>query len=276
MADGTCIVNYAYDAWGNFEATYNVTNSLLIRVASETPFRYRGYQYDAETGLYYLNSRYYDAKIGRFINADSVSYLGASGDANSFNLYAYCSNNPVVFSDPYGNVMGEGLALGFSAGAVVIGGLILLASFTIPQNPGSISIPRPQEVISTIVDAFAGVFEKDDEKVEAPSISDTQNGENKGKTYYHVTTKEAAQAIMGTGMLCGSPMEGGYVFVFGLKPSKYAVENCGAHGNVVIAFETTAAFERDFGIEDIRIRRFNPLRSVFRGPVMISNVRIVE
>lgn len=101
LADGTCIVNYAYDAWGNFEATYNVTNSLLVRVANETPFRYRGYQYDTETGLYYLNSRYYDAKIGRFINADSV--IGGVGSSIlGYNTFAYCFNNPTNMTDGFG------------------------------------------------------------------------------------------------------------------------------------------------------------------------------
>ena len=66
------------------------------------PFRYRGYYYDIETGLYYLNSRYYDPEIGRFISPDDISYLGANGDLISYNLYAYCSNNPVNYQDPTG------------------------------------------------------------------------------------------------------------------------------------------------------------------------------
>jgi len=65
-------------------------------------YRYRNYYYDTETSLYYLNTRYYDASIGRFINADDISYLGANGDLQGFNLYAYCSNNPVMGYDPMG------------------------------------------------------------------------------------------------------------------------------------------------------------------------------
>ena len=68
-------------------------------IGSMNPFRYRGYYYDTETGFYYLNSRYYDPEICRFINADHVNYLGANGDLNSFNLYAYCGNNPVIYID---------------------------------------------------------------------------------------------------------------------------------------------------------------------------------
>ena len=53
--------------------------------------------------LYYLNSRYYDSVVGRFISSDDPIYLGASGDMNSYNLYAYCSNNPIICIDPSGN-----------------------------------------------------------------------------------------------------------------------------------------------------------------------------
>lgn len=59
------------------------------------------YYFDSDTGLYYLNSRYYDPAVGRFINADEV--LGANKDLLAYNLYACCSNNPVNFSDPSGN-----------------------------------------------------------------------------------------------------------------------------------------------------------------------------
>ena len=71
-------------------------------MASDLPFRYRGYYFDEEINLYYLNTRYYDASIGRFINADDISYLGANGDLQGFNLYAYCSNNPVMGYDHMG------------------------------------------------------------------------------------------------------------------------------------------------------------------------------
>lgn len=98
---GTKLVSYVYDAWGNVTVTnHNVsgTNSG----ARHNPFRYRGYYYDTETGYYYLQSRYYNPEWGRFLNADSTGYLGANGDLISYNLYAYCSNNPVMYVDPTG------------------------------------------------------------------------------------------------------------------------------------------------------------------------------
>ena len=72
-------------------------------VALKNPFRYRGYYYDNETKLYYLNSRYYDPELGRFINIDDISVLEATQIAlNGLNLYAYCLNNPVNEVDKSG------------------------------------------------------------------------------------------------------------------------------------------------------------------------------
>ena len=67
------------------------------------PFRYRGYYFDTETGLYYLNSRYYDLELGRFINIDDISVLDITNIAlNGLYLYAYCLNNPVNEVDESG------------------------------------------------------------------------------------------------------------------------------------------------------------------------------
>ena len=92
---GTVVANYTYDAWGK------VTNSGNI-IGLYNPIRYRGYYYDTDTGFYYLQSRYYDPAIKRFINADDASLLGANGDFTSLNLYAYCGNNPVARADDGG------------------------------------------------------------------------------------------------------------------------------------------------------------------------------
>jgi len=69
-------------------------------VANANPYRYRGYRYDLDISMYYLNSRYYNPQIGRFINADGM--LGQFGDIQSTNMYAYCANNPVMYLDPSG------------------------------------------------------------------------------------------------------------------------------------------------------------------------------
>ncbi|MCL2632578.1 MAG: RHS repeat-associated core domain-containing protein, partial [Coriobacteriia bacterium] len=77
--------------------------SLSSTIGELNPFRYRGYYYDSETGLYYLNARYYDPEVGRFLNADSQLNPGYNGK----NLYAFCENNTVNLSDPTGKGPGD-------------------------------------------------------------------------------------------------------------------------------------------------------------------------
>ena len=93
-------------------------NKVTSGIGALNPFRYRGYFYDTETGLYYLNSRYYDPEIGRFISADSIEYADPE-TINGINLYAYCGNNPVMNIDPSGEI-----GLSFILMAMLIGGLI--------------------------------------------------------------------------------------------------------------------------------------------------------
>ena len=113
---GTAVVEYTYDAWGNI---LSCTGSMASTLGQINPLRYRGYVYDNETQLYYLQSRYYDPEIGRFINADDVDLLGANGDFTSLNLYVYCGNNPVVRKDSSGEAWQVALASGglIAAGA---------------------------------------------------------------------------------------------------------------------------------------------------------------
>ena len=96
---GTDVASYVYDAWGNIKDTKGEPTIREIN-----PIRYRGYVYDTETSLYYLQSRYYDPFTGRFLNADDTAFIGVSGTVLSGNLFAYCENNPVNHIDNYGYV----------------------------------------------------------------------------------------------------------------------------------------------------------------------------
>ncbi len=97
--NGDTCATYAYDAWGAL-LTENEDNSI----AGLNPFRYRGYVYDSETELYYLQSRYYDPKTGRFLNADNPIYTDTcSGSPLSTNMFAYCENNVVSEGGIYNN-----------------------------------------------------------------------------------------------------------------------------------------------------------------------------
>lgn len=92
---GNSVVRYAYDAWGNVQI---ITNH---QIAMLNPLLYRGYVYDWETGLYYLQSRYYNPDWGRFINADAFAATGQGLIGN--NMFTYCGNNSVNNCDPLGN-----------------------------------------------------------------------------------------------------------------------------------------------------------------------------
>ncbi len=118
---GTIVVQYVYDAWGESLAMDTSGNVItdLSHIGQKNPFRYRGYFYDVETGLYYLNTRYYDPAIGRFINIDSITYAEPSV-INGLNLYVYCGNNPVMDIDPDGTWSWKTILKAVVAVAVVV------------------------------------------------------------------------------------------------------------------------------------------------------------
>ena len=100
-SDGNQVVEYVYESWGQFAISYGSTAATLGEL---NPFRYRGYYFDQESGLYYLNSRYYDPEIGRFLNADG--YVTTGQGLIATNMFAYCGNNPVMYVDENGRFFG--------------------------------------------------------------------------------------------------------------------------------------------------------------------------
>ena len=91
-SNGDTVARYSYDAWGACTVTQDSSNRSIATV---NPYRYRGYYFDSETELYYLQSRYYDPSVGRFINADAPDYVAIQGG----NLFAYCGNCPTKNAD---------------------------------------------------------------------------------------------------------------------------------------------------------------------------------
>lgn len=102
-ADGTLYAKYEYDAYGKLLSITDADGYALSStydIAVLNPLRYRSYVYDNETGLYYLQSRYYDPITCRFINADG--YVSTGQGINGNNMFAYCNNNPIIYVDPTG------------------------------------------------------------------------------------------------------------------------------------------------------------------------------
>ena len=116
---GNVKVKYTYDAWGN-PVSITDANGNNINGSNEigliNPFRYKSYYYDTDTGLYYLNSRYYDPRVCRFVNSDVQFSIGS--DITGTNLFIYCGNNPVTRIDDSGRGWWTfaGAAIGFLAG----------------------------------------------------------------------------------------------------------------------------------------------------------------
>ena len=148
---GTALVTYTYDAWGNILTT---TGSLASTLGIANPLCYRSYVYDAETGLYYLQSRYYNPEIGRFISADSQL---STDDVIGLNLFAYCGNNPVNRVDPTGKdwwhwVVAAGIVAAAAAAVVLTAGgaAAALTAVTLVANGIAVS--------STATTVAAGVL----------------------------------------------------------------------------------------------------------------------
>ena len=132
-ADGEMVVDYTVDAWGR---VYAIGGTMASTLGVLNPLIYRGYVYDHETGLYYVSSRYYDPEIGRWINADDTAYLGADGTLLSYNLFAYCKNNPVMGYYPTGHFSWTDV---FNTAAVVT--IAALAVIAIVGSGGSAAPP---------------------------------------------------------------------------------------------------------------------------------------
>lgn len=96
---GAVVARYTYDAWG--KCTIG-SDSSGVGIAAINPFRYRSYYYDTEIELYYLQSRYYNPEIGRFINADEAETILMQEDLLNKNFYIYCSNDPINQVDESG------------------------------------------------------------------------------------------------------------------------------------------------------------------------------
>ena len=137
---------YAYDAYGKCYVKYKDNSSEEEKTILNTnPFRYRWYYYDNETGLYYLNARYYDPGIGRFISPDVLTILDETkGQLNGLNLYMYCNNNPIMYVDPSGRLFGMIFAI------IVITALLLATANDIYQIKNNVKVSVTGENLDAV------------------------------------------------------------------------------------------------------------------------------
>ena len=102
-SSGNYIIKYDYNAYGEVTKNILALSGDDLVVANHNPFMYKGYYYDSDLECYYLKSRFYMPSICRFISPDDHSYLDYE-DLRGINLYCYCYDNPVMYSDPDGNM----------------------------------------------------------------------------------------------------------------------------------------------------------------------------
>ncbi|MBE5934267.1 MAG: RHS repeat-associated core domain-containing protein [Lachnospiraceae bacterium] len=126
--NGVMIVNYEYDAWGNVLSVTDQNGAVITsagHLGNLNSLRYRGYYYDTDLEMYYLQSRYYDPEVRRFINADDVSVLEEDqGSIVEHNMFAYCLNNPVNMLDESGTIaVTTCILIGAGIGAAIGGGV---------------------------------------------------------------------------------------------------------------------------------------------------------
>ena len=167
-ASGNTVASYSYDAWGN---VLSATGSL----AAINPLRYRGYYYDSETALYYVQSRYYDPMVGRWINADTTDVLSLPYyHPGQYNLFSYCNNNPVNDRDDDGQLSWLAkIAIGAAAIAVGVGVTVLTGGAALPALVAGVkaacvagAISAGTSVAKTVVrsvasgDSFSTVVQK--------------------------------------------------------------------------------------------------------------------
>ncbi len=169
------IVTYEYDSWGKVLSIKDSNGNIIEdtnHIGIINPFRYRSYYYDNETGLYYLNSRYYHPEWKRFINADEI--LGANQDLNSYNLYAYCSNNPIIQSDPSGHGLWKSIKKVIRK---------ITNSFT--KNKATTSKPKNVKVSLSKINTASGVSNNGNNKLPTVGKPNSVASNNKGdKRYY--------------------------------------------------------------------------------------------
>ena len=148
---GALVGTYTYDPWGKLLSTEKASEDADPQnILTKNPFRYRGYYYDAETGWYYLQSRYYDPEVKRFLNADTTALLTGSCDTPmQYNLYAYCCDDPVNKVDPSGH-----FALSNKA-KLAIGGLGIVAGVAITVATGGAALGVFAAMAGTVASSTA-------------------------------------------------------------------------------------------------------------------------
>jgi RHS repeat-associated protein len=202
---GNVVMKYAYDAYGYMTSTPTSGYTDLTNI---NPYTYRGYRYDSDTGMYYLNSRYYNPQIGRFLNSDGL--LGDTGDILSTNMYAYCANNPVMYSDISGFAP-EWLKTAGIIGAIVGTVLVVAAITVLTCGVGTTVLAGTLAgaiIHGAAVDALIGAAAGIGLGATAGAVGSLIAGEKFGSEEFWSNTLYGSMAGFGAGAIIGAAIGG--------------------------------------------------------------------
>ena len=172
------VANYQYDAWGKLLYVYDNAGTEITdadHIALINPLRYRGYYYDSETGFYYLQSRYYDPVIRRFINADG--YVSTGQGLLGYNMFTYCGNNPVNYADSSGT-----FSIGFFMAAFALAIGFVTAVFLVVD---ALSRPAVRQGISDTMNSAGKAVHDAIERIKPkPKIKDDTREKDIAKSQF--------------------------------------------------------------------------------------------
>lgn len=234
-ASGTKVAEYKYDPFGKVISANGSMSGI-------NPIRYRGYYYDTETNFYYVESRYYDPLVCRWINADSTDAVSSEFENHAqYNLFAYCFNNPVNMNDNSGNWPNW---LKKAVAVVAVGVAVVAATAVTVATCGAGSVAGVAMITATATLAAktteVAVLQvkkgKADGKSGGQIVKDTfESIYNNGRKIVGFTPLAKAAGISATHIVCR-----GIDKAFGCKPSLLSTLKCPGGKPVAVAFAAIA------------------------------------
>lgn len=156
---GNTIEQRHFDAWGNltlFKVNGIDVDPKLFNEKSLIDRGYTSHEYFAEVGIIHMNGRLYDPLLRRFLNADEN--IQDPQNTQNYNKYAYVINNPLLYNDPTGEVMGWDDAL-IAIGVAIFTSIATDYYLNRPVNIGNMFQSVVMSLMSAgIADGIGGIF----------------------------------------------------------------------------------------------------------------------